>query len=862
MKTIQEFLDKIKNNINFTYKFEHRYPYIYLSIISKEFKNLEDENECEILFSKWINLAPSDINSITSNNLITVTYTNEKIEEVNRGDHWLARQLNLPIADDRVLLSNSENLKIVHFYGYKGGQGRSSVLASISRILADEGWRVLIIDSDLEAPTLDKILDAQVSNLEGTLLGYHLGIKTNPINCYKSIQYKRKGMIDLIPCYPSRDEEKWKSEYIAFLLKASMDSNVIYDVAKQITPFAKDYDAIFIDHRTGLSNTPIFWVNYFRGPFAITVRLDEQWESAKKFFSQLFSYNKEFPGLYIYQVPNNSESFFENKEPQMFALKDLLAKVIGENEDPDSLESNILSWPYDKIFHSTLFPAKSQMTQDLKDAINEIRNTLELKKEIDKEDIITQTSDESGNKSRSSLIHIPILLQLFDPDNKIIGIFGRKGTGKTRLYKELVLSTNAEPLFSSNDFENGGAINSSITGGYKITNAIQKFTGNKSAFWWSIILTGLMFPDTKKINGQEFHQVWFEKVLSHSLNEDDLISQIEVILKKNNKKRIFLIDGIETAFDDPRLLKEYVYSLFKNILEPIHNSPQFKNYLTIKIFLRTDLIPNSIQNIEQLLGKERVKYLQWNNKYIFNFVITLIAENEWFKSEKAFADKIEKYSESIKKIKEGKEFLEIEECEKFLALIFPKKIEKAKSYLMNFFKNYFSDNSFKEKIKDENDSSLTYNPRVFEFFISSISESGKNNSQKIIENIGVRRQLSQDIVWNSYQSASGKFFDNVKQEIVSMIQFSTESEENTDLVGEFLNNFSGLATPFKKNELKKELFKKMKNQGLSNDQIEEALDSMLDFGIFEKMPTDPNRWRVGRLFKESLGMKFSRKEKE
>lgn len=856
MKSVQEFLEKIKDHKNFKYIFEHRYPYMYLSIISKEFKNLEDENNCETLFSNWINLSPSEINSIASNNLITIIYLNEKTEEVNRGDNWLARQLNLPITDERILLKNSENLKLVHFYGYKGGQARSSILASISRVLADEGWKVLIIDSDLEAPTLDKIVNTQVSNLEGTLLGYHLGINSSPISCYKSIQNKNKGIIDIIPCYPSKDEEKWKSEYIAFLLKASMDSNVIFDVAKQVKEFAKSYDVIFIDHRTGLSNTPIFWANHFRGPFVITVRLDEQWESAKKFFSQLFSFNTEFPGLYIYQMPNNSELFIENKEPQIFALKDLLAKVISETQDPDSLESNILPWPYDKIFQSTLFPGKSQMNQELKEAINEIRNTLDLKKIPSFEENFSQTSDESGNLSNSTLIHIPILKTLLDPDNKIIGVFGRKGTGKTRLYRALVQLTDAEPLFASNDFEDGGAINSSIKGAYEIKNALKMFEKDKSAFWWSIILTGLKIPNTKKINGLEFHKVWFEEVLNKSLDTDSLISEIEIILKQNNKKRIFLIDGIETTFGEHLLLKEYIASLFNDVLVSITNSPQFKNYLTVKIFLRTDLIPTSIQNIEQLLGKERVKYLQWNSKYIFNFVIARIVGDDWFQKEKAFAEKIKEYSEKIKKIKEGIEFLEVEECENFLTLIFPSKIQKAKSHLMNFFKNYFSDNSFKEKVTNENDSSLTYNPRVFEYFISTISQEGKSNSQKLIEN----NQLSQDIVWSSYQSASKKFFENVQQELFWMIELTKSTNEN--VVRDFLKNFNGLSTPFKKKELSNELHKKMNNQVLNKETINTTLDIMLDFGIFEKMPTDQSRWRVGRLFKESLGMKFSRKEKE
>src|ERR1035438_2197980 len=45
---------------------------------------------------------------------------------------------------------------LVHFYGYKGGQARSTVLAMLSKALADDGYRVLVVDADIEAPSLHR----------------------------------------------------------------------------------------------------------------------------------------------------------------------------------------------------------------------------------------------------------------------------------------------------------------------------------------------------------------------------------------------------------------------------------------------------------------------------------------------------------------------------------------------------------------------------------------------------------------------------------------------------------------------------------------------------------------------------------
>ena len=48
--------------------------------------------------------------------------------------------------------------KIVTFYSYKGGTGRTMSLANTAWILASGGKRVLVVDWDLDAPGLDRFL--------------------------------------------------------------------------------------------------------------------------------------------------------------------------------------------------------------------------------------------------------------------------------------------------------------------------------------------------------------------------------------------------------------------------------------------------------------------------------------------------------------------------------------------------------------------------------------------------------------------------------------------------------------------------------------------------------------------------------
>ena len=64
--------------------------------------------------------------------------------------------------------------QIVTFYSYKGGTGRSMLLANVAWILAANGRRVLAIDWDLEAPGLHKyfqpfLLDKGLTETEGVI---------------------------------------------------------------------------------------------------------------------------------------------------------------------------------------------------------------------------------------------------------------------------------------------------------------------------------------------------------------------------------------------------------------------------------------------------------------------------------------------------------------------------------------------------------------------------------------------------------------------------------------------------------------------------------------------------------------------
>lgn len=72
----------------------------------------------------------------------------------------------------------SRNGKIITFYSYKGGTGRTMALANVGWILATNGYRVLLIDWDLEAPGLHRwfgplLDDPELQHSRGVIDFFH-----------------------------------------------------------------------------------------------------------------------------------------------------------------------------------------------------------------------------------------------------------------------------------------------------------------------------------------------------------------------------------------------------------------------------------------------------------------------------------------------------------------------------------------------------------------------------------------------------------------------------------------------------------------------------------------------------------------
>jgi len=148
---------------------------------------------------------------------------------------------------------------ILTFYSYKGGTGRTMGLANVSVLLARMGYKVLIVDWDLEAPGIEHYFSRFVNIKRILLQKGVLDILLDPTNihwksCIQKIAiFSEQVEIDMITA------GKRSNEYFQKLRK--MDFNKFYDqsngyefIENLRDEWKTNYDFVLVDSRTGVTD--------------------------------------------------------------------------------------------------------------------------------------------------------------------------------------------------------------------------------------------------------------------------------------------------------------------------------------------------------------------------------------------------------------------------------------------------------------------------------------------------------------------------------------------------------------------------------------------------------------------------------
>ncbi|MEM8525539.1 MAG: AAA family ATPase [Bacteroidota bacterium] len=238
--------------------------------------------------------------------------------------------------------------KVITFYSYKGGTGRTMSLANVACYFAQRGNRVLVIDWDLEAPSLhqyfEEFCDKKLLQETEGLIEF---IKTFE-KIYQEEYLKIGATADMLaePSEPYGDEEDFIDVYLKktfsrylvgiknignlHLLKAGKQFDREYSTTietfdwrafHQMEPYffecfaqflKQEFDYVFIDSRTGLTDTAGICTTLMPEHLVLVFTpnkqsLDGVLDAARNAIQYRIDYDDEIRPLLIYPLPSRIE---------------------------------------------------------------------------------------------------------------------------------------------------------------------------------------------------------------------------------------------------------------------------------------------------------------------------------------------------------------------------------------------------------------------------------------------------------------------------------------------------------------------------------------------------------------------------
>lgn len=856
-------------------------PTLHIDLINDAFRGYNEEDRISRVSAELVARFDLDADAIqTICSRLPVTINALTSDEAKNKESWLANGTTgswvswfldkKPFPDKPKTKSATS---FIHFYGYKGGQARSSVLALFGKQLADDGFKILVIDADTEAPSLDAMFGVQADRFSQSLMGLcGWAEEFAPIPAAYTGK-NGEGRLDVLPCRPR--SEQFDLDFALLVATAPLDTRIYERAAKSLLGYvgvdSVPYDFVLIDHRTGIATSVLPLVSELPGPVVVFVRPDSNTVSLpseiKKVVRSIFSSSGGSTGAFVsFSLDSNRKSDASIPSYEARARSELLeelAHAMSASSDKsanseDSLDSsdegvsaqelafNWIDWFLDRALLDPTLPDVAKLQVDNISSLKKLRDVLGLPlqknmRRISDKNASTQdlaaTSKAlslSGARDTGTFIHIPDVERLFVKGSPITYILGRKGTGKTRLLREVAERNMGIPILVAADENAFTALKSQSPE----AQAWVKATHDPITFWWSLIRLAL--------DGTESLTDAISAALNEKTNVLDLANPFDIkkhVLAQTDLK-VFLVDGLETlvASED---IKAYVSGLFV-VMNTIQNDNSLSAKLAIRAFLREDLASDSIQNIEQQM-EGRVLRLKWSTTSILNFAVSRLPMLPWISK---------KFPEVVKDIEDlrtevERSALTEQDATEILLRVFPQRLRRNNLLTSTFLRLYFSDAG------GDNLNLATFYPRLYLYFLQKLDELAKTDSPLITD---TSPRLDSALLNQAYDKASTEFIKETQQELVHLLTLeesrigATKGSAQAN-VERFVTAFDGISTPFVLDKLVEHLSDKTK---FSEQSIRESLQKMKNLRMFEERPGFPGYWRVGQLYKMGLRMKYAR----
>lgn len=798
------------------------FPFTYLTISDEGWP--VDEAEREFLLARRIELSVAEIRDVCNRlylRLVLRRPDEPTAPSQSLGEFWLRELTDTSPRDPPAPTSAPA---VLHFHGYKGGQGRSSVLGMLAKVLADEGWRVLAIDVDAEAPSLDVLFGVRPTDFASTMTGVRAGLDPTPLRVFTAS--RADGWVDLLAFrpYPAR----YDLEAAALAMEGSIFPFRHSEMIGKLRPVMGGYDVVFVDHRTGLAPGVLPWLHGMVGSLVAFARMDWQWSPARRHIGELWRACGEDPGVLVSPLPYGEDEAVHLKRvmPQATALLQKLAEAVGRGAEGEPADAEVLTdhwllWPADPAFQRGVLPEPSQLGGPVLAFLRDLRRLLGLTAQNAGRPAEPKLHP-SGGADEGYLIQTKALRELSAPNSPYAYILGRKGTGKTRLVRALADRSLGEALLVPQEMAGYSYGLHSDAAMQKIIDDCAPPNASPDRFWWLLLAAALTGPNTERAS---------TKARAESLSaEPDLIAVVRAAAARTAQARTFLVDGLELAFPRQHTF-DFLASLFR-VTALVDADAALRDRVRIRVFIRNDLAERGFENFEQQSHGRRL-HLLWDTQSIFNFALSRVEQLPWFAE--SFPQEVSRVRAQLPRLLEGE--VGETECDALLLDIFPRRLARLNINMSTFLRTYFSDDPKGEK---------SFYPRVYDEFLRVVAGAARDEfgGPKLRDG-----RIAQELIYFAHERATASFLEQVKSELVALVE---PERDLTSLLAVLRNTI----TPFILDERISDIASRT---GLEPGWIRQAMERMRALGMFADRPKYPGQWRAGRLFKSSLGMLYDRR---
>lgn len=638
------------------------------------YKDQAEENEQDI---ECLNEILENCYQPEQRSIVLDTFESKLSVAYEEMDEWeIPLQCEVPLFRDMYLKKESmddlekEDLPgspVIAFHSYKGGVGRTlSVIALLKEIgnrYGNQG-RVLVVDSDLEAPGLTWVLE------DGPKFSISYLDLLSVVSVYgdtEEVIEKVAGLMQTDAVYMNTDNEKvkffflpaylWEEQMLTMmpeidsLLHVSDNPYIITDVISRLGAALKA-DLVVIDLRAGVSN--------ISAPFLFDKRVQKYFISSTSLQSikgtkfveeQIYSgsrLNIENTKVFLTMIPNElSEDEIQLTMDQLTQIPESANDGVNETYLRDEyayavkFESRLLGLgDFDNICQAI------KGTQ-LSEVMNRVASNLPfLKEQKDKADsVMTEEKIRDGLKALHGYLDITAEssdstdILLTDSIQKIITkhqrdlpnivVLGAKGAGKTYLYRQFVQKKSwnsfAEEFYGGNVALPGNAVFIPLLATKNeqkifplvkccLEEADRYVGGSMIDFDVCQELREKVERLLRAGNENDWLAFWEKQILGLFRDQFAALQELNQYLSSAGRNIIFLLDGLDDLFNlaVPVERKEAAVQSLCQDLPPRLNRLRDR-HIGMIIFVRRDIAEESIRyNFQQFRDQYKDFSLNWS----------------------------------------------------------------------------------------------------------------------------------------------------------------------------------------------------------------------------------------------------------